>query len=130
MKGFLIRCAIAGAMIGGAAAASFQAISTSAPATGLNIASNAQPAAVSAPAAAAPAVAAPVAAAPATQAAAAPAVPTIPTDPKGCVGSGVSFSAHFFGGLGDRFHDFGQNPANSTVLVGIKEYATNVCGKH
>jgi len=104
MKQFLIRCAIAGAMIGGAAAASFSAVS-SGMSTGIAIGSSS----------AAPAAAAPAAAAPASQAAVAqPAAGSapIPSNARGCVGGAVSTAAHLtqtplFGdeGFGDYFKD-------------------------
>ena len=131
MKRFLIRCAIAGAMIGGAAAASFSAVSSTAtPVVPISSNSVAPPAA--APAAAAPAAPAANTGAASTSVGAA----GVPSDPAGtamgCVGSAVSFSAHYTQqtaseGFGDVFKD-----ANVGVTPGdaIKNYATNFCGKH
>ena len=124
MKRFLVRCAIAGAMIGGAAAASFSAVSGGM-STGIAIGS-------SSTAPAAPAVAAPAntsTSAP-SAAVAAPATPPIPSNAQGCVGSAVSTSAHqaqqqFGSGLGDFFKDAGQNTGKV-----IQAYATANCMKH
>jgi hypothetical protein len=132
MKRFLIRCAIAGAMIGGAAAASFSTVS-SGMSTGVAIGSSS-----AAPAAAAPAAAAPAAAAPAGQPAVsqpAVAAPGVPSDPAGtaqsCVGAAVSNAAHFTQSLGEGFGDFFKD-SGTGVQPGdaIKQFATAACGKH
>jgi hypothetical protein len=63
-------------------------------------------------------------------AAAAPAAPPIPSNAQGCVGSAVSFTAHFTQqelgqGFGAVAKSIGENPGAL-----IKAYATESCGKH
>jgi hypothetical protein len=130
MKRFLVRCAIAGAMFGGAAVASFSAVSSGA-SSGIAIGSSS-----AAPAAAAPALAAPAAQAPntgtaTTTAAVAPAAAVPPAPSNSCVGAAVSAAQQTLKGTGESFGDIfrdsgtGLHPADA-----IKEFATLNCMKH
>jgi hypothetical protein len=116
MKRFLIRCAVAGAMIGGAAAASFSTVS-SGMSTGIAIGSSSAAPATAAPAAAAPAAPAANTNTTSGVAVAAPAAgsPPDPSNAKGCVGNAVSTAAHELGGLGDAFKDANAGPPGKAI---------------
>jgi hypothetical protein len=114
-------------MIGGAAAASFSAVS-SGMSTGIAIGSSSAAPAAAAPAAAAPAVVAPAAQAANTTTATAGS-PPVPGNAQGCVGFAVSTTTHIFHqegtGFGDVAHDLGVIPGQV-----IQAYAASNCGKH
>ena len=127
MKRFLIRCAIAGAMIAGAAAASLSAVSSSM-STGVAIGSSSAAPAAAAPAAPSANTASTTTSAAFPQATADP--PPIPSNAMGCVGGAVSTSSHLTQTINEGFGDFFKDNSLGTPGAAIQAFAAAVCGKH